>query len=176
MWRCVRWNHSVRHLCRQALSWRTARLFCAAWFMLTSVGLPMGLSQFGESSCAQNPGTQCRCSLTKRLSGTCCCRSEASQQLAKSCCSVKKSAPKVTEQSGPKCCSSKAAKHELSIARCDCPSDSSEGVSLTQEPRSLASVSVLSLLETQVALVALPVERVESALLLPPVLPPKVVL
>ena len=67
-------------------------------------------------------------------------------------------------------------KVELSISRCDCGSDSPEGGSLIQEPRSLATVSVISLPETTVAFVALPADRVESALLQPPVPPPKIVL
>lgn len=173
---CLRFTHSARQLGRHSLSWRTARLFCAVWFALTSIGLPGNVSQIGGASCARNPGSQCRCSLTKRTSGTCCCSREAQAKLAKSCCSVKTSAAKLTEPIASACCSSQAPKLELSISRCDCGSDSPASESLIQEPRLPAVVSVISSPETAVALVVLPAERVASALLLPPVRPPKVVL
>lgn len=173
---CLRFAHSARQLGRQTWCWRAARLFCAVWFALTSVGLPGSLAQFGEARCARNPGSQCGCSLTKRMSGTCCCRREAQPQVAKSCCSVKKSAPKLAEPAAMACGSSKTPKGELRISRCDCGSESPEGKSLIQESRLPAAVSVISWPETTVALVTIPAERVESALLLPPVPPPKVVL
>ena len=182
---CLRIAHSTRQLGRHSLSWRTARLFCAVWFTLTSIGLPGSLSLMTGSSCARQPGSQCHCSLAKRMSGTCCCGRESQQQLVKTCCSAKKSAQKVTGSTEIGCCSSKSKppriavmppKAELSIARCDCNSESPENVSLAQEPRLPATVSVISLPETTVAFVALPSERVESALLLPPVPPPNIVL
>lgn len=182
---CLRLTHSARQTCRQTLTWRTARLFCAVWFALTSVGLPGSLSLVSGQSCARNPGSQCRCSLAKRMSGTCCCGRESQPQLAKSCCSAKKSAPQVAPPSAAGCCSSKSKaqrgvvpspKVELSIARCDCGSESPENLSLAQEPRLPVAVTVISLPEINVAFVALPTNRVESALLLPPVPPPKVVL
>lgn len=175
----MRWNLRLKSVARQilrpAMTWRTARAFCAVWFTLTSIGLPLGLSQFGQSSCARTPGAECRCSLTKRMSGTCCCSRDAQQQPAKSCCSVKKSAPKWTGPSSA-CCSSKASKNELSMARCDCGPGSPEGVSLIQEPRLPATGSAISLPKTNVAFAVLPADRVVSALLMPPVPPPKVVL
>ncbi len=173
---CLRLNASVRQTLRHTLSWRTARVFCAVWFTLTSVGLPMGLSSLGNTSCARSPGSQCRCSLSKRLSGTCCCSRDAQPQLVKSCCSDKKSAAKLSEPIASACCSSKAPAQELSIARCDCGSDSPESVSLNHEPRLPATSSVISVPETNVAFAVLPADRVESALLLPPVPPPKIVL
>lgn len=175
---CLRFTHSIRQICRYALSWRTARVFCAVWFTLTSIGLPGSLSLFGRSSCAINPGAQCRCSLSKRMSGTCCCSRDAQPQPAKSCCSVKRSAPKWSEPTASACCSSKSPKIELSIARCDCGSDSDSPneVSLIQEPRLPATLSEISLPETNVAFAAFPEDRVESVLRLPPVPPPKVVL
>ncbi len=173
---CLRFTHSARQLCRHSLSWRTARLFYAVWFALTSIGLPGSVSQIDAASCARSPGSQCRCSLTKRMSGTCCCNREAQAKLTKSCCSVKKSAPKLTEPIVSACCSSKVPKVELSISRCDCDSDSPASESLIQEPRLPAVVSVISSPEIAAAFVALPAERVESVLLLPPVPPPKVVL
>ncbi|MFM9966596.1 MAG: hypothetical protein ACKV2Q_35915 [Planctomycetaceae bacterium] len=176
MWWCLRLIHSARLLVRQTLSWRTARLFCAVWFALTSVGLPGSLSQLGGASCARKPGSQCACSLTKRMSGTCCCRREAQPQVAKSCCSVKKSESKLAEPVAMACHSAKTPNVELGISRCDCGSESPEGHSLIQEPRLPASVSVISSPEATVALIALPADRVESALLLPPVPPPKIVL
>ena len=173
---CLRFTHSARNFVRHAFSWRTARVFCAVWFALTSVGLPFSLSQMSETCCARNPGAQCRCSLTKRLSGTCCCGREAQPQLANSCCSVKMSAPKLSGPTSSACCSLKAPKIDLSIARCDCGSDSTDGVSLNQEPRLPATSSVVSLAKTNVAFAMLPADRVESALLFPPVPPPKIVL
>ncbi len=49
-------------------------------------------------------------------------------------------------------------------------------MSLTQEPRLPATVPVVVLPETSISFRLLPGERVESALLLPPVPPPKLVL
>lgn len=66
--------------------------------------------------------------------------------------------------------------NELSMARCDCGPGSPEGVSLIEEPRLPATGSAISLPKTNVAFAVLPADRVESALLLPPVPPPKVVL
>lgn len=184
-WR-LRFTHSAQQLCRHSLSWRTARAFCAVWFTLTSIGLPGTLSLMSGKSCARNPGSQCRCSLVKRMSGTCCCGRESQPQLAKSCCSVQKSNPEVTEPTVAGCCLSPSKaqrvsattspKAELSISRCDCGSESPESVSLAQEPRLPVAVALISLPQMDVALVALPAGRVESALLLPPVPPPKVVL
>lgn len=182
---CLRITHSTRQLGRHSLNWRTARLFCAVWFTLTSIGLPGSLSLMTENSCARKPGSQCHCSLAKRMSGTCCCGRESQQQLVKTCCSAKKSALKVTESTGTGCCSSKSKpqraaatspRAELSISRCDCGSESPENVSLAQEPRLPVTVAAISFPEMNVAFVASPADRVESALLLPPVPPPKIVL
>lgn len=185
----MRWcrsvTHSVRRACRQALTWRTARVFCAVWFALTSIGLPGSLSLLNGKTCARNPGSQCRCSLAKRMSGTCCCGREGQVQLAKSCCSTKTSNLKKTEQPAVGCCSSKSKtqqtaatspRAELSISRCDCGSESPENVSLAQEPRLPVVVSAIFFTEVTAAFVTSPADRVESALLLPPVPPPKVVL
>lgn len=185
----MRWcrsvTHSARRTCHQALTWRTARMFCAVWFTLASIGLPGSLSLMSGKSCAQNPGSQCRCSLAKRMSGTCCCGREGQVQLAKSCCSAKTSHSKVNEQIAAGCCPSKSKtqrtaatlpRAELSISRCDCGSESPENVSLAQEPRLPVPVAAISLPEMNVAFVASPANRVESALLLPPVPPPKIVL
>lgn len=180
----VRFKSLIERIYRQTLHWRTARVFCAVWFALTAIGFPGSLSRFGGSGCATNPGQQCHCSLTKRMSGTCCCSRNSKPQVAKSCCAAKQAAPKLT-QAGAACCSSKATastvavttpKAELSIARCDCGSDSPESVSLAQEPRLPATVATVSLPETSAVLAVLPANRVESVLLLPPVPPPKVVL
>lgn len=67
-------------------------------------------------------------------------------------------------------------KVELSIARCNCSSEAPDNLLLTQDPRLPATTSVVVLPETSVSFVVLPVERVESAFLLPPVPPPKLVL
>ena len=175
---------SARQLCRLAFSWRSARVFCAVWFALTSVGFPLSLSQLGRASCATNPGQQCRCSLTKRMSGTCCCSRGSKPQATKSCCAAKQTASRVAPPEAA-CCSSKSTgptvaatpqKVELSIARCDCGSDSPQGVSQSQEPRLPVMATVISVPEPNIAFVAFPDDRVESALLLPPVPPPKVVL
>ena len=155
------------------------------WFTLTSIGLPGSLSLMTGKSCARQPGSQCHCSLAKRMSGTCCCGRESQQQLVKTCCSAKTSAQKVTDSTEMGCCSSKSKppriaatppKAELSIARCDCNSESPENVSLAQEPRLPATATMIARSETTVRFFALPVDRVESAPLLPPVPPPKVVL
>lgn len=182
---CLRSIHSARQFCRQALNWRTARVFCAVWFTLTSIGFPGSLSLLSGKNCARNPGSQCRCSLAKRMSGTCCCGRESQSQVAQSCCSAKKSNPKVTEPTAAGCCpsASKAqrvaaapTKAELSISRCDCGSEPPESVSLAQEPRLAVAVAPISFPEMNVAFVASPTDRVENALLLPPVPPPKIVL
>lgn len=175
MQRCPQFKRATRFIAH-LLRWRTARLLCAVWFTLTSIGLPGSFSQMGGVSCARNPGSQCRCSLTKRMSGSCCCSREAQQPLAKSCCSVKKVEPKLPQPAASACCWSRTLKVELSVTRCDCPSDAPESVSLIQEPRLPAAASVVFQPKMIAALVALPAERVESALLLPPVPPPKVVL
>jgi hypothetical protein len=176
---------SARRVCRQALSWRLVRAFCAVWFTLTSVGFPAALQQFGGSNCASNPGQNCRCSITKRMSGTCCCSRDSKPQATKSCCSVKPSVPKLTRPVAPSCCPSKSTaqcvaatpqKVELSISRCDCGSEFPDSVSLAQEPRLSAPAAVISLPETMVAFVALPDDRMESALRQPPEPPPKIVL
>lgn len=171
----LRLNRFARRVCRPCLSWRTARLFCAIWFLLMSVGLPFNLPEAGGQSCARNPGAQCRCSLKKRLSGTCCCKRESVPQVAKSCCSVKKSSPRTEGSTASACCSSKGPKHELSLSRCDCGSDSPESVSLAQEPRLPAAAAVISAPPATFAFLTLSVDRGESALLQPPAPPPKVV-
>lgn len=182
---CLYLTQTVRQLRRRTLSWRTARLFCAVWFALTSIGLPSNLMSLGGPSCARNPGQNCRCSITKRMSGTCCCARDSKPQATKSCCSTKHTGPKLSASVAPSYCPSKSStqsvvatppKVELSIANCDCGSDSPASVPLAQEPRLPATVAIISLPETTVAFVTLPTERVESALLLPPVPPPKVVL
>ncbi len=182
---CFHPTRSIPKFCRQALSWRSARMFCMVWFALASMGFPLSLSSSGKSNCAVNPGQQCHCSLAKRMSGTCCCGSETKRQVTKSCCSVKQSVPKLSEPATPSCCSSKSTglrlamssqKVELSISRCDCGSGSPDGVSLAQEPRLPVTASVLSLPDTTVAFIAIPIEWVESAPLQPPVPPPKIVL
>ena len=129
----------------------------------------------GDTLCSESRSTM-PLLFDQMMSGTCCCSREAQPQLAKSCCSVKKSAPKLFEPTASACCSSKAPKIELSIARCDCGSDSPEGVSLIQEPRLPATSAAISWPETNVAFAVLPADWVESALLSPPVPPPKVVL
>lgn len=185
----MRWcwsvTNSARRFCRQALTWRTARVFCAVWFTLTSIGFPGNLSLLSEKNCARNPGSQCRCSLAKRMSGTCCCGREGHVQLVKSCCSTKVSNLKKTEQLAAACCSSKSKNQrtaatspraELSISQCDCGAESPQNVSLAQEPRLPVVVSAFFFPEVTTAFVASPADRVESALLLPPVPPPKVVL
>lgn len=184
MW-CRSTARSVRRFSRQALTWRAARAVCALWFLLSSTGLSGGLSLLSGQSCARNPGSQCHCSLAKRMSGTCCCGRESQPPAAKSCCSVKQTAPKATEQAERSCCSTKSKpqrvaappqKAELSIARCDCGADSPESVSLTQEPRLLVAVAAISFVETTATFVPSPADQAESALLLPPVPPPKIVL
>lgn len=181
-----RFTPPARQIRRHTLSWRPARIFCAVWFAMTAIGLPGGLSLLsGNHRCARNPGSQCRCSLSKRMSGTCCCGRESQPQLAKSCCSAKKPAPKATESADVSCCSTKSKpprtaavspKTELSIARCDCGSESPENVSLAQEPRLPVAVAAISFPELNAAFVVFPADRVESALLLPLVPPPKIVL
>lgn len=173
---CFRITQLARTFFRHVVSWRTARAFCAVWFTLSSVSFPDCLALIVDASCARNPGSQCRCSMTKRLSGNCCCRSETKFQVTKSCCSNKKSAHNSKELAAFNHCSLKTSKVELGIARCDCPSDSPEGISLTQDPRLPASVSVFTWPEQSVSLIFFPVDRVVSALRLPPVPPPKVVL
>lgn len=173
---CLRLNRRAGHSDRSALSWRAARAFCVVWFLLTSIGLPFNLPQTGEKTCARNPGAQCRCSLKKRLSGTCCCGRDAGPQLAKSCCSVKKSQPKLPEPIASACCSPKGRTHERSISRCDCGSESPENISLDQEPRLPVLSSRILWPQVTAAFVVLPADRVESAQRLPPVPPPKVVL
>ncbi len=158
-----RFTHTAEHLGRQALSWRTARLLCAVWFAMSSIGLPSSFSQLSDASCARDPGSLCRCSLTKRMSGTCCCKRKEKPKLATSCCSSKKPV-------------SKPLKFELSVSRCDCPSESPEGVSLNQEPRLPAIVSVVACPDTVVAYIEATAERVENPLRSPPVPPPKIVL
>ncbi len=179
---CLQLKSSAQQIVRRSMSWRTARAFCAVWFTLTSVGLPMSLSSFSQTACARSPGSQCRCSLSKRLSGMCCCSREASQsQPAKSCCSTKKTAPKsfepnASEPNASTHCAAKATRVEFSIARCDCAPDSPDGLSLVQEPRMPVAASAILLSATNGMFDAIPVDRVESTLLFPPVPPPKIVL
>lgn len=182
---CLRHTYSTPLFCRQALSWRSARVFCTIWFTLTSIGFPLSLPSIGKSNCAVNPGQQCRCSLAKRMSGTCCCGRESKPQPVKSCCSAVWSAPKSSPPSAAACCSkkltaqsvsAKTTQVQLSISPCDCGSESPTSISLNQEPRLLATATVTPSPEVAVASVAILVERVESALLQPPVPPPKIVL
>ena len=163
---CLRLKSSTRQIVRRSLSWRIARAICAVWFTLTSVGLPMSLLSFGNPSCARSPGSQCLCSLSKRLSETCCCSRGASQpQLAKSCCSTKKGAPKLSGPTASTHCASKTPRVELSIARCDCAPDSPDSLSLVQEPRLPVAASAILLLATTGTFDALPTDRIESVLL-----------
>lgn len=178
-------HNLARPVCRHFLSWRLARVCCAVWFTLTSIGFPISPTRATGTRCAVNPGQQCRCSMAKRMSGTCCCGRDAATQSEQACCVVTQSTPKISAPTPAACCQKKATTQslmttshrvELSVGPCDCGSDSPAGVSLVQEPRLPATSAVSPLPESDVAFVSLPVERVESALLLPPVPPPKVVL
>lgn len=184
---CVRWTQLARQTCRRALTWRAGRLCCAVWFALVSMGLPGSLSLLSGQSCARSPGAQCRCSLAKRMSGTCCCgRHERQPQVARACCAATTADPQSAQPRAAGCCSSTSkaqqvmvkspSKVELSIGRCDCGSESPERVSLVQEPRLPVVIADVLLPESNSGFVALPVRRVESACLLPPVPPPKVAL
>lgn len=179
---CRRFTSAIRSLRRQTLSWRTARLLCALWFALTAIGFPSNLSLFGGSTCARNPSQSCHCSIAKRLSGTCCCARGSKPKAVSTCCSAKKqtlNSPVMNDcrsKAPARSAVSNAPKVELSIARCDCGSESPDNLSLTQEPRLPATTPVVVLPKTSVSFVVLPVERAESALLLPPVPPPKLVL
>jgi len=173
---CLRSTHLVQRFVYHSSSWRMARMVCAVWFALTSIGLPASFSLISGTGCARNPGSQCRCSITKRMSGSCCCRREAEPQDVKSCCSVKKSAPKLAEPKPSTCCSTEKPKVEDSVSRCDCGSDSPAGMSAFQEPRLPTPATLISFMEIDVPFFALPAKWDESALLLPPVPPPKVVL
>ncbi len=160
-----------------------------SWLMITlyvlnSIVFPLGPLSTNNTSGAIIPGQQCRCSMAKRVSGSCCCRRESQPQPSKSCCPVVRSAPKHSQPASA-CCSKKSATQsptttprfvKLSIAPCDCGSESPVGVSLGQEPRLPAAPVATGLSNLAVVFIALPVDRVESALLQPPVPPPKVVL
>ncbi len=182
---CLRVNHSVRQLRRRVLNWRGARAFCAVWFTLTSISFPFSLSQMTGKNCVSNPGQQCRCSLAKRMSETCCCGRESEPELVKTCCSVSRPTQPRFRIASTVCCQEKSTanslapttpKVELSIGPCDCGSESPNGVSLVREPRLVAKSLQIPFPEVIAAVIALPVERVEGAPLQPPVPPPKVVL
>lgn len=179
---CRQFTKTVRSVRRQTLNWRTARFFCALWFALTAIGFPSNLSLLGGSTFARNPSQSCHCSVAKRLSGTCCCARDSIPKSGSTCCSAKKqtlNSPVVNDcqpKTSARCAIANSPKVELSIARCDCNTESPDNMSLTQEPRLPATVPVVVLPETSISFRLLPGERVESALLLPPVPPPKLVL
>jgi hypothetical protein len=183
------WHYCFAHVARElhghVLNWRAARTFCAVWFTLTSISFPFSLSPMTGKSCTTNPGQQCRCSLAKRMSETCCCGRESKPERLKSCCSVSRPTRSQFLIVPTKCCQEKStansqalttSKVELSVGPCDCGSESPNGVSLVGEPRLAVRSLQLPFPVMTVAVIALPVDRVESAPLQPPVPPPKVVL
>ena len=172
----IRFLQSARQFFRVSVGLRAARLCCAVWFALTSIGIPSFFVQPDDFESASVSASQCRCSLAKRLSGTCCCGRDAQAKQAKSCCATKKPASRLSKPLASAGCSSKAAKTELSVSRCDCVWGSPERASQIQDFRLPATVTEISPPEITVELAALPVKGFESVLLLPPVPPPKVVL
>ncbi len=90
------------------------------WFTISSVGAPLLLVHTmpseGMSGCASSPDGQCRCSLKKRMSGTCCCSRKSQQSTdarevtssdsaTRSCCGLKTPSEPSHE---PSCCSKKS--------------------------------------------------------------------
>lgn len=114
------------------------RVGMTLWFIVLSLGLP-ALVTLGPSgaggTCALRPGQDCRCSLKKKLSGSCCCHLDSATN-SKEVAASEAVARKSREQQSAKtsatrsCCASKAeqtdAKPEKGIARsgCSCRSDS----------------------------------------------------
>lgn len=179
----LRDSQPVVRLLQASVGWRGSRLFCAVWFTLTSLGFPLDLFNVRSTSCAVNPGQGCRCSMAKRMSGTCCCRNEAVPVAEQSCCSIKKSSSSVP-QAQAECCgskknpsvvSTKSSEVELAVAACDCSSDVPGGSSLEQQPRLLAAPVVLSELVVAVVVCKSGDKQAESASLAPPIPPPKIV-
>ena len=75
----VRVSRTVARTCRAGdrLS-RIGRGLLAAWFLVSSLGLPIG-GHAGESCCERTLGVACQCSLKARLAGECCCKAPASK-------------------------------------------------------------------------------------------------
>lgn len=140
-------------------SWQSSllRVSVLLWFLATSVGWPLALisgpqqlAEVGERTAASD----CRCSLTKKLSGACCCREIRSSSRAAnkvgsgSCCGQRikasatsqvtvASATKLQPAEHPRCDDATKGEHEVatiaSADRCSCgPDSSSDFHSLSQ--------------------------------------------
>lgn len=173
----------------------TALRWCLLlWFVVSSVGLPLGFIsgsvRSGQGACAANPGSECRCSPIKKLSGSCCCNKVNVQKLVTSSdsklssCHQPAAAPK-------SCCSSRSltqagksavAKQErsdepriLAIESCPCRPDSNADQLVNHEPRlPVATMTVPFSIEMSSWLAPLS-ERDQGERFAPPTPPPKLV-
>lgn len=186
MFRLARLRQLSNQIHRSLRNWRGVRVFCAVWFTLISVGFPNTLAQLVSNARTTSVSRDCRCSLTKRLSGSCCCVRTGNVLAKKSCCSAGSAIPvrhKSTESRS--CCapatiredvSSNSQETEFAVSRCGCDPDSSDKSTLTLEPRILVTASAIVIPVTVSIYDAFPTVRVESAMCQPPVPPPKIVL
>lgn len=168
------------------------RWFLLLWFVVSSVGLPLGFMSnnvgSGQGACAANPGSECRCSPLKKLSGACCCSKANTLKLVTSSDSRRNSCHQPS--AAPKsCCSNRsltqsgksaAAKQERSdeprivaIESCPCGPDSNANQLVNHEPRlPVATTTVPFSIEASSWLAPLS-ERDQGERFAPPTPPPK---
>ena len=129
---------------------RAGRWALAAWFLVSSLGLPLG-AHAGDSCCETRLGVACQCSASKRLAGECCCKKPVPKPQpapSKSCCSERKSDTIVVKAAAEKAkraasCCSKSDEDQTAkwpaLRSCPCGTEAGGIIVLNQQPRLAAS-------------------------------------
>ena len=178
-------RQSCRRVGAVALHW-----LLIVWFALSSMGFPLsGLSSTTQpetQACAVNPGSQCRCSLKKKLAGSCCCKQQpmakqtaresavarpasccAKPSPAKSACCAKSKVTPAKESSRP------AASRILAIESCDCGPEADHDRMNHPLPRLLVTKVIVSIAWPTSLWIAPLSERGQGDRIEPPTPPPR---
>lgn len=105
----------------------SARALLVLAFVASSLGIPFGLGGRGPAGCSARPGQECRCSLAKRMSGTCCCsQPKSAAPTGGSCCASADAAPSKAPETAylaeATCCSSGVKREIAAIPKSCCAS------------------------------------------------------
>lgn len=167
---------------------RPIRWFFVGWFLISSLGIPVSIAPAAARGGGPGPGQACRCSLTKRMSGTCCCAPGAAKPTRPSCCSTKLDRAKPVSPKSSTCCTTgtpatraiaTAAKQRPSSPQSPCmqacPCGVDPGIYVgNSPPRLVATMFVIASLDRHVVLSDLPMQRWDDISSPPSVPPPKV--
>lgn len=155
----------------------------ALWFTLSSMGFPGGAlnstTQAGTFTNAASPGSQCGCSLQKRLAGNCCCKQSAVNPATRlaSCCakpSPAKSACCIKSKPTPAEVSYRSpVSRILAIESCDCGSAADHDRVNHPQPRLPAVSVVVSIKVSATQWIAPLSERGQGERNEPPTPPPR---